>query len=63
MSRPVLAFGVALAASVWLIAAAAAGTLLTPPDAKHHGDAKGKMKLAVVGLLVAGIAVAGRKPN
>lgn len=61
MSRPVLAFGVALAASAWLLTAAVAGTLLTPADAKHHGDAKGKMKLAFVGLLVAGIAVAGRK--
>ena len=63
MSRRILAAGVVLAASVWLIAAAAAGTLLTPADAKHHGDAKGKVKLAVVGLLVAGVVAAGRRPN
>jgi hypothetical protein len=61
MSRRILAFSVALAASVWLVTAAMAGTLLMPADAAHHGDAKGKVKLAVVGLLVAGIAVAGRK--
>lgn len=61
MSRPALACSVALALSIWLIAAAAAGTLLTPADAPHHGNFQGKVKLAIAGLLIAGIAVAGRK--
>jgi hypothetical protein len=63
MFRPILAFGVPLATSVWLIAAAAAGTMLTPSDAANHGDVRGKLKLAVVGLLVAGLMVAGRRSN
>ncbi|MGE3870608.1 MAG: hypothetical protein AB7F51_13980 [Pseudorhodoplanes sp.] len=61
MSRPALACSVALALSAWLIAAATAGTLLTPAGAPHHGDVQGKAKLAVAGLLIAGIAVAARK--
>lgn len=63
MFRPILAFGVPLATSVWLIAAAAAGTMLTPLDAANHSDIRGKLKLAIVGLLVAGVVAAGRRPN
>jgi hypothetical protein len=61
VSHRILVCCVALCVSVWLLTAAVAGTLLTPEGAAHHGDAKGKLKLAIAGLLVAGIAVAGRK--
>ncbi|NWG25470.1 MAG: hypothetical protein HXY30_13835 [Pseudorhodoplanes sp.] len=61
MSNRILVCCVALCVGVWLLAAAVAGTLLTPAGAPHHGDRKGKLKLAIAGLLVVGIAVAGRK--